>query len=201
MRLLHAELEGFRNFECAVVDPGAGLTALVGANGQGKTNALEALYLLSALRPLRPGDGSALAAISNHRATVEAIPFLNYPFTRQAAYALIARNEGGQERFYGLFRKADQGLIGVAGAHLRGDEAVELGYWLDPRYHGQGFATEAASALARALARHLPQRAIIAECRPENAASWRVLIKSGFDSDGRPGSRPGRLLLTWSGQS
>ena len=72
MRLLHAELEGFRNFERAVVDPGAGLTALVGANGQGKTNALEALYLLSALRPLRPVPRRALIRSGGTKAVIRA---------------------------------------------------------------------------------------------------------------------------------
>lgn len=60
MRLLRAELEGFRNFERATVEPGAELSALVGENGQGKTNALEALYFASALRPLRPVPRRAL---------------------------------------------------------------------------------------------------------------------------------------------
>ena len=60
MRLLSAELEGFRNFERAELHPSPFVTGLVGENGQGKTNALEAIYLISALRPLRSVPRKAL---------------------------------------------------------------------------------------------------------------------------------------------
>lgn len=60
MRLKRAVLDDFRNFEHAIVEPGAEISALVGENGQGKTNALEALYLASALRPLRAVPRRAL---------------------------------------------------------------------------------------------------------------------------------------------
>ena len=60
MRLLHVELEDFRNFERARLHLGRELSALVGENGQGKTISLEALYLLSALRPLRSVSRRAL---------------------------------------------------------------------------------------------------------------------------------------------
>lgn len=53
MRLLSARLQRFRNITDAEIELAPHFTALVGANGQGKTNALEALYLIAALRPLR----------------------------------------------------------------------------------------------------------------------------------------------------
>lgn len=70
MHLLNATLTDFRNFHEAHIKPGEALSALVGPNGQGKTNAIEALYLVAALRPLRSvprraliRSGAALAAI------------------------------------------------------------------------------------------------------------------------------------------
>lgn len=60
MRLLQASIRNFRNLESAELEFGPRFTALIGQNGQGKTNTLEALYLIAALRPLRNVPRSAL---------------------------------------------------------------------------------------------------------------------------------------------
>lgn len=49
-------LEDFRNYERAALEFDAGLNLLVGRNAQGKTNLLEAVYLLSGLGSPRSGD-------------------------------------------------------------------------------------------------------------------------------------------------
>jgi DNA replication and repair protein RecF len=53
MRILGARVSHFRNIPDAELAFSNRLTALVGPNGQGKTNLLEALYSVAALRPLR----------------------------------------------------------------------------------------------------------------------------------------------------
>lgn len=60
MRLLSASLRDFRNLDEVHLKPGPRATVLVGSNGQGKTNTLEALYYATALRPLR---GSRLSEL------------------------------------------------------------------------------------------------------------------------------------------
>ncbi|MBI2375745.1 MAG: DNA replication/repair protein RecF [Deltaproteobacteria bacterium] len=72
MRLLTARLVDFRNIERAEFGFTQGCTALVGTNGQGKTNILEALFGLSALRPLRPVRRSALIRHGATQAKVRA---------------------------------------------------------------------------------------------------------------------------------
>jgi DNA replication and repair protein RecF len=62
MRLLSIELERFRNIAHAKLELTPAFNVLVGPNGQGKTNTLEAIYLLSALRPLRSVQRRALIA-------------------------------------------------------------------------------------------------------------------------------------------
>jgi DNA replication and repair protein RecF len=70
MRFLSAELTDFRNVVSARLEFSPGFTLLIGPNGQGKTNTLEALYLLSALRPLRNVPRKALVRTGARRATV-----------------------------------------------------------------------------------------------------------------------------------
>ncbi len=58
MHVAQLALTDFRNHAASVIEPGPGLNLLVGANGAGKTNMLEALSLLAPGRGLR---GVALA--------------------------------------------------------------------------------------------------------------------------------------------
>jgi DNA replication and repair protein RecF len=53
MKLLSARIPRFRNLAAVTLEPGPRATVLVGENGQGKTNTLEALYWATTLRPLR----------------------------------------------------------------------------------------------------------------------------------------------------
>jgi DNA replication and repair protein RecF len=54
MRLVALRLSQFRNYTHAQLTPSPRVNILLGANAQGKTNLLEAIYYLSAFRPLRP---------------------------------------------------------------------------------------------------------------------------------------------------
>lgn len=60
MRLLQLNLENFRNISFAALEFGEGSHFLLGSNGQGKTNLLEAIGLISALRSFRTQDNRAL---------------------------------------------------------------------------------------------------------------------------------------------
>jgi RimJ/RimL family protein N-acetyltransferase len=53
-------------------------------------------------------------------------------------------------------------------------------------------------ALVNALRKEDADRPIIAECRRENRASWRLLERLSFRPAGRAGERPGRELLILS---
>jgi DNA replication and repair protein RecF len=53
VRLGSLQLQDFRNLAEVSLQPSPRLTVLLGPNGQGKTNLLEAVYLLTTLRPLR----------------------------------------------------------------------------------------------------------------------------------------------------
>ncbi|MCA9544772.1 MAG: DNA replication and repair protein RecF, partial [Myxococcales bacterium] len=53
MHLTHLRVRDFRNLSDVALSPSPRFNVLVGANGQGKTNTLAALYWLATLRPLR----------------------------------------------------------------------------------------------------------------------------------------------------
>ena len=60
MRLRRITLADFRSYEAAELEPAEGLTVIVGANGEGKTNLLEAIGYLATLSSFRGAPGDAL---------------------------------------------------------------------------------------------------------------------------------------------
>lgn len=72
MRLRSLHLQDFRNLAEVALDPSPRLTVLLGENGQGKTNLLEAVYLLTTLRPLRASRLGELVRFGAPRAVVSA---------------------------------------------------------------------------------------------------------------------------------
>lgn len=61
----------------------------------------------------------------------------------------------------------------------------ELGYWLNPAWWGQGYATEAASAVLRFALDTLQLPKVVATCFSVNLASRRVLEKIGMTLEAR----------------
>ena len=72
MKLLAVELASFRNVEAALVEPHARFNVLAGDNGQGKTNFLEAVYLLGTLRSFRAGKLEELVRFGSPSARASA---------------------------------------------------------------------------------------------------------------------------------
>lgn len=72
MILRRLETRGFRNLEDQVLDFHEGFNVLEGGNGHGKTNALEALYWIATLTPLRAGKLTELVAFGQSTCLVRA---------------------------------------------------------------------------------------------------------------------------------
>ncbi|WP_405054175.1 GNAT family N-acetyltransferase [Telmatospirillum sp.] len=126
-------------------------------------------------------------------AITEMVDFLPNPFGLDDAMALI-RSQGARDRFFGIWN-SDCALVAVAGAHLQGSARIEIGYWVGRAFQGRGYASEIAPGLIRELDARYPQCQVMAECRPENAASWAVLRKCGLMPTGANGHRVGRQVL------
>jgi RimJ/RimL family protein N-acetyltransferase len=104
-----------------------------------------------------------------------------------AETALEAALVGRRTFTLAITSKADGTVIGsvavweVSAAHRR----AELGFVVNPKSQGRGYASEAGSAvLGLAFARLGAQR-VQATCRPENSASASVLTKIGMVEEGR----------------
>lgn len=72
MLLEALRLQQFRNLSQVEVEPHARFNILYGENGQGKTNFLEAIYLLSAVRSFRSHKNAALVELGEDQASLEA---------------------------------------------------------------------------------------------------------------------------------
>ncbi len=81
----------------------------------------------------------------------------------------------------------EQRLIGNCGIRMHTPDAREadIGYELDSRYWGQGYATEAARTMLAFGFRELQLHRIWAHCIAENVASAHVLEKIGMQREGR----------------
>ncbi len=72
MLLKHLELRNYRNYARMELDPGPGLNLFLGANGQGKTNLLEAVALLALSASPRAGRDAELIGDLASEARVQA---------------------------------------------------------------------------------------------------------------------------------
>ncbi len=70
--------------------------------------------------------------------------------------------------------------VGTCGYHNYVNDSVEIGYDLAPAHHGNGYATEALSAILPVIADTLGVSHIHAHIYPDNAASVAVATRLGF---------------------
>ena len=88
------------------------------------------------------------------------------------------------------------GYCGLTIGHASFDEP-EIAYELLQRFHGRGYATEAAQAIVAAAGQTGRQR-LWASVRPWNAASFRVLAKVGFTATDRETTDAWGRSLWWT---
>ncbi|MDG5808961.1 GNAT family N-acetyltransferase [Streptomyces ossamyceticus] len=105
----------------------------------------------------------------------------------EEAQALYQRwNDQWQQHGYGYWvvrhhGSAQQlGFCGIKPMKLHGAPVLNLFYRFATSAWGQGFAGEAATAVATWASRHLPDLPLIARVRPANLASQRVAIRAGL---------------------
>ena len=144
------------------------------------------------LRPLGLSDAEAFRTMTDEPTIIDAIYFLKRPFELADAEALIIGDDDGRDCFWGVWKREGSTLLGTVGTHLKGTDEIEVGYWFASASQGLGLASEAVTGVVLVLLDNYPERRIIAECKPENKASWRLLERVGFRADDAGDARPGR---------
>lgn len=102
-----------------------------------------------------------------------------------------------EQHGYGLwlvFARDTNRLVGFAGFLPSEDEAPNLIYGIQPDFWGQGYATEAASAVLNYAFEDLALTRVRADVDEPNVVSVRVLEKLGMRRTGQ-GTKAGRSLL------
>lgn len=151
------------------------------------------------LRPLAAADAIHFARLLGpDREAVQQMAQMPDPCTENAARGWIEARLGPGAYVFAILRRADEEFLGVAGFGGPPD-LPEMGYWIGAPYRGQGFATEAITALVQ-QARFSGVPRLHADTFPGNPASARVLAKAGFIAVGTVErdfpARGGRRVLT-----
>jgi len=134
------------------------------------------------LRPGFPEDAPALAMAMSDKAIARNLAVVPWPYTLRDAEAFLASPRDPVLPSFLIFErtKGAPRLIGSCGLGRRPSGAVEMGYWIARSSWGQGFATEACSALID-VARTLGLASLEGSHFIDNPASSRVLEKLGFE--------------------
>jgi RimJ/RimL family protein N-acetyltransferase len=87
----------------------------------------------------------------------------------------------GRDFVYGIFSRDESLVLGSSGLHTRvGELAREIGYWIHAHHLGQGYATEAASALTKVAFEIEMMDRVEIHCDPANFASAAIPQKLDY---------------------
>ena len=147
------------------------------------------------IRAPRPGDGALLHAsvletlddLRRHPASMpwameEQTPERTEEYARRGAANWILRADLPMFAF--LAGSGEH--VGNCGLHRFDWETrvFEIGWWCRKRFQGRGLITEAAGAITEFAFAHLGARRVWCAADEENARSWRVAERLGFEYEG-----------------
>jgi RimJ/RimL family protein N-acetyltransferase len=102
-------------------------------------------------------------------------------FSEQDVKDFISNNIGENAEKFPVILKEENVLIGHIVFHKWfGEGTYEIGWVFNPKYHNNGFASEAAWAILEYSFKKMNIHRIIATCQPQNIASYRVMEKIGM---------------------
>ena len=140
------------------------------------------------LRPFERSDAERLTEICNNY-DLHIGTFLPYPYRAEDARKWLSSIEDEFEKETGfdfaIIVKESGTLIGCVGAYNNKEQRnASMGYWLDEKYWGNGYATEAARAFLGWLFEEKDVHKVCADHFGFNKASGAVMKKLGMTHEG-----------------
>ena len=142
------------------------------------------------LRQLRRSDAEDIRKNANNRKVSRYMTVMPYPYELSHARSWIEKslrlNRSRTQLHYGIVnRDTDRvaGMIGLRAIDFTNGNA-EIGYWLGQDYWNKGLTTEAIRLMMEFAFKELKLKRLYAVVLSLNAASYRVLEKSGFIREG-----------------
>ncbi|MFG6120837.1 GNAT family N-acetyltransferase [Thalassobacillus sp. B23F22_16] len=139
-----------------------------------------------------PGDGDAVheALEASHEELKRWMPFAQ---RRQSLEETESNVREAHARFLTredlrlhIFEKESGKFIGSSGLHRMNWEIpkFEIGYWLDSRYSGKGYMSEAVEGITTFAFEELKARRVEIRCDAANKASRKIPERLGFELEG-----------------
>lgn len=143
------------------------------------------------LRQTKQSDAAAFSRFASDIEIARMTGSIAYPYPILSAEFKIMTFHSAKRRGlahpYAITVKGQDDLIGIADLFKRGADALwEIGYWIGRPFWGQGYMTEACSALLREADKTLGPEDRVAGVFTDNPGSARVLEKLGFERSGEP---------------
>lgn len=136
------------------------------------------------LRPLKESDASVIAREVGNFNVSRNLARVPYPYSMAEALDFLDWIKSYDEKSLVCaveLKSAPGELIGVISYEFSTAEAVaELGYWFAEKYWGNGYGTEAASAMVHHAFTLGAHARLIASYHNDNPASARILLNLGF---------------------
>ena len=130
------------------------------------------------LRPFTMEDADVVSSIVSDIDVARQTATMPHPLSVASANEWIAAIVDGDDVVYGI--ELEGQLIGKIGFKPADTGAMEVSYWLDKDYWGQGFATEAGKAALPVIFDCTSIEYMIAGHAKDNPGSGRVIEKLGF---------------------
>ena len=135
----------------------------------------------------------AIALLANNARIHKVMSRLPYPYSQEDARFFVEEIAPGPEESCYAIMGGGETFMGIVGLTYAEGLAPELGYWLGEPYWNQGYATEAATAVA-AAARAAGVPALRSRALLSNQGSRNVLRKVGFTEIGEEIDQKGTLV-------
>ena len=150
------------------------------------------------LRQFRAADAQRIHELVNDKQLAHGTHHIPHPYPVGAAEEWLTEHaelvRRGESAVFAVCQQGTQAstdskespqLIGTVGLAISSfDHQAEIGYWVGRDYWGQGFCTEAVSAVIDYGFETLGLHRIFAQHIARNSASARVLEKTGFSKEG-----------------